>query len=162
MSWLPRVDERTRERVSREFDNLGPEACIAEILDELRRNNPEVLDMASRCAADLGDPAQLMVGFGMFYRLLAAEARALRFEVLPRVSAQTRGRVARTIDEKGVEAFTRDAIAELERSNPELLQMAHSFASRQAGANYLAAMQGFALLHACLLAQVADDAATVH
>src|SRR5688572_98814 len=59
MSWLPRVGERTRERVSREFDNLGPDACIAEILDELRRSNPEVLDMASRCAADLGDAAQL-------------------------------------------------------------------------------------------------------
>ena len=33
------------------------------------------------------------------------------------------------IDEKGSEDFTREAIAELEKSNPELLQMAHNFAS---------------------------------
>lgn len=34
------------------------------------------------------------------------------------------------IDEKGSEGFTTEAIAELEISNPELLQMAHNFASR--------------------------------
>jgi hypothetical protein len=158
MSWLPVVAERTRERVCREFDNLGPEACIAEITEDLRRNNPELLHMASRCAADLG--AQAMVGFGMFYRLLVTEAQAWRFRALPRVTPETRERVARQIGEKGTAAFTREALADLERTNPELLQMAHSFSSRQG--DYLAAMQGFALLHASLLAQAAADGATLH
>jgi hypothetical protein len=160
MSWLPRVGERTRERVSREFDNLGPDACVAEVLDELRRGNPELLDMASRCAADLGDPARLMGGFAMFYRLLVAEARLLRFESLPRVSAETRERVARQIDEQGAEAFTHEAVAGLERTNPELLRMAHVFSSQQK--NYLATMQGFALLYTSLLAQAAADRTTLH
>ena len=160
MSWLPRVAERTRERISREFDNLGPDACIAEALDDLRRSNPEVLDMASRCAADLGDPARLMGGFAMFYRLLVAETRLLRFESLPRVSAETRERVARQIDEQGAGAFTHEAIAGLERTNPELLRMAHVFSSQQT--NYLATMQGFALLYTSLLAQAAADRTTLH
>lgn len=160
MSWLPLVAEHTRERVSREFDNLGPEACIAEITEDLRRTNPEILDMAARCAADVGDPAGLMVGFCMFYRLLVAESRLLRFEALPRVTAETRDRIVQEIDGKGARAFTEDALAELERGNPELLQMAHHFSSRQR--DYLGTMQGFALLYASLLAQAAADAATLH
>jgi hypothetical protein len=156
MSWLPRVAELVRERVSREFDQLGPQACIAEITEDLRRNNPEFLHMAKRCAADLG--AEVMTGFGMFYRLLAAQARDSL--ALPRVTPQTRERLVREIDEKGAETFTREAIAELERSNPELLQMAHGFASRRK--DYLATMQGFALLYASLAAQAAADRATLH
>ena len=48
MSVLPRVTELTRERISREFDDLGPDACMAEIQADLRQHNPELLDMASR------------------------------------------------------------------------------------------------------------------
>ena len=51
MSVLPRVTELTRERISREFDDLGPDACMAEIKADLRQHNPELLDMASRWAA---------------------------------------------------------------------------------------------------------------
>jgi hypothetical protein len=160
MSWLPLVAEHTRERVSREFDNLGPEACVAEITENLRRTNPEILDMAARCAADVGDTTALMVGFGMFYRLLVAESQLLRFEALPRVTAETRDRIVQQIAEKGAKDFTEEALAELERTNPELLQMAHHFSSRQK--DYLATMQGFALLYASLLAQAAADGATLH
>jgi hypothetical protein len=171
MSWLPRVAEHTRERISREFDNLGPDTCLAEIAQDLRANNPELLDMATRCARDVGDPAKIMVGFGMFYRLLvaqsstlvppapqAAEARAL--DALPRVSRQTRDRVVKEIDQQGAETFTRRSIEELERSNPELLAMAHNFSSRYK--DYLGTMQGFALLYACLAAQAAADRASLH
>jgi hypothetical protein len=64
------------------------------------------------------------------------------------------------IDEKGVENFTREAIVELENSNPELLQMAHNFASGLE--DYLQAMQGFALLYKALLIQSRAVRATLH
>ena len=55
LSALPRVTETTRERISREFDNLGPDACVMDIAAAMRGHNPELLDMAQRCAADLLD-----------------------------------------------------------------------------------------------------------
>jgi hypothetical protein len=157
LSTLPRVSEGTRERISREFDNLGPDACVTEIASAMREHNPELLDMASRCAADLG-AGDAMTGFAMFYRLLVAEAAAEL--ALPQVSRATRDAMVREIDEKGVEAFTFDSLAAMERSNPELLQMAHRFASRQR--SYLGVMQGFALVYATLAAQAAADRAGMH
>jgi hypothetical protein len=171
MSWLPRVAEHTRERICREFDNLGPDACVAEIAQDLRANNPELLDMATKCARDVGNPAEIMVGFGMFYRLLVAQSSAAvppaaqapegrALDALPRVSPQTRDRAVKEIEQQGAEAFTRRSIEELERSNPELLAMAHNFSARHK--DYLGAMQGFALLYACLAAQAAADRASLH
>jgi hypothetical protein len=64
------------------------------------------------------------------------------------------------IDEIGVEAFTVKAIAELQESNPELLQMAHNFAASLE--NYLHAMQGFALLYRSLLMQSQGERGTLH
>jgi hypothetical protein len=69
MSLLPRVTERARELLAREFDTRGPEACMAEIIEHLEQHNPELLDMAPKCAGDLGNPAKAMLGFSMFYRL---------------------------------------------------------------------------------------------
>jgi hypothetical protein len=166
MSSLPRVEEHTRERIAREFDSLGPDVCVVEISRELRDHNPELLEMAIKCATDVGDPAEIMVGFCMFYRLLTVqlggadahlrEARKeARLSPLPRVTQDTRDLVVREIDRKGADAFTTDSIEELERSNPELLQMAHNFASRHA--DYLGIMQGFALLYRSLVAQAAKD-----
>jgi hypothetical protein len=158
LSSLPRVTEATRERISREFDNLGPDVCVAEITLGMRRNNPELLDMATRCAADIGDAPEVMTGFAMFYRLLLAEASSDL--ALPRVSSQTRGRIVQAIERKGSEAFTYGAIAEMEQANPELLQMAHAFASRQR--SYLGVMQGLALVYASLTAQAAADREVLH
>jgi len=158
LSSLPRVTEATRERISREFDNLGPDACVSEIAAAMRRHNPELLDMAQRCAADLGAAQDLMAGFAMFYRLLAAEAATDL--ALPRVTPQTRGRIVQEIEQKGSEAFTHAALEQMERGNPELLQMAHGFATRQK--HYLAMMQGLALVYASLVAQAADDRAVLH
>jgi len=96
MSALPRVVEATRERVSREFDSLGPEVCVAQISAEMTRNNPELLDMARRCARDVtpagGDPARIMIGFVMFYRLLLAQWEAVQ-------GAEAEGRAARSGDD---------------------------------------------------------------
>lgn len=164
MSALPRVTDRTRERIAREFDDLGPDACMAEITDDLKKNNPELLDMASKCAAAVGNSAKVMLGFGMFYRLLIAQSPASAEESmlnpLPRVARNTRDLIVRHIDEKGSEAFTMETIEDLERNNPELLQMAHNFASRHR--DYLGVMQGFALLYRSLVVQSAADKALLH
>jgi hypothetical protein len=164
VSLLPSVTPLTRERIAREFDERGPQACMTEIEEDLRRHNPELLDMASRCARSLGDDHRIMIGFGMFYRLLLSPAEPGdadgMLSPLPRVTAQTRDMIVRTIDSKGPEAFTMDVVAELEASNPELLQMAHGFASRQK--DYLPVMQGFALLYQSLNEQLAADRWLLH
>jgi hypothetical protein len=161
MALLPRVTEKTRELVAREFDARGPDICMAEIVEHLRRHNRELLDMAANWAADLDDPAKAMLGFGMFYRLLMPGPPGTGvLTPLPCVSAETRARLVREIDEKGTEDFTLDAIAELAERNPELLQMAHNFASGLG--NYLQAMQGFALLHKSLVLQTAAERARPH
>src|ERR1700744_3776107 len=89
---LPRVTELTRERISREFDDLGPDACMAEIKADLRQHNPELLDMALRWAGNGSEAQSLMTAFGMFYRLLTAEALAplgsTALNPLPRVSIE--------------------------------------------------------------------------
>ena len=56
--------------------------------------------------------------------------------------------------------FTRRTIEDLERTNPELLQMAHGFASRHE--EYLLVMQGFALLYRSLLVQSGADRKYLH
>jgi hypothetical protein len=171
MSSLPRVTEATRERISRELDNLGPDVCRVEVSENLRSNNPELLDMAMKCSADIGNGEESMLGFCTFYRLLLAQASAgdecsrearteSLLDPLPRVTPQMRALVASRINEKGAEAFTRDSIEHLERNNPELLQLVHRFSARHA--DYLGTMQGFALLYACLVAQSAADRTYPH
>ncbi len=171
MSALPRVGGVTRERIAREFDDRGPEVCRAEITLDLEANNPELLDIASRCARDVGDFARIMTGFCMFYRLLTAEARAAigpshgagdsrHLSLLPRVSAATRTDIVKRIGALGSKEFTREAIAELERNNAELLSMSHHFAEDQA--DYVGVMQGFALLYACLLAEATQERGALH
>ncbi len=164
MSPLPLVTPLIRERIAREFDDRGPDACMIEIEDDLRRNNPELFDMIAKCAQSLGDYRRIMVGFGMFYRLLLAPAtpgdeRAL-LSPLPRVTAQTREMIVRLIDNQGSEAFTLEIIEGLEADNPELLQMAHGFASSQT--DYLLVMQGFALFYKSLIDQFSADMASLH
>jgi hypothetical protein len=167
MSLLPRVTEKARELVAREFDTRGPDVCVEEIIEHLEKDNPELLNMAAKCAADLGSPARAMMGFAMFYRLLAvrlptpAAAGAAPMLTLPRVSAKTRAMLVAEIDQNGAEVFTRAAIAELEEGNPELLQMAHGFAFGS-GNYYLLAMQGFALLYRSLVLQSAAERIRLH
>src|ERR1700736_5393635 len=99
LSVLPRVTEKTRERVAREFDDLGPDVCMNSIMRDLQRHNPELLDMASKWANDVGAADRIITAFGMFYRLLSAETlsplepRAV--SRLPRVSAGSISSAAR-------------------------------------------------------------------
>src|SRR5690349_12537695 len=53
MTLLPRVTEKTRELVARELDTRGPDVCAKEIIEHLERDNPELLNMAAKCSADL-------------------------------------------------------------------------------------------------------------
>ena len=126
LSVLPRVTERTRERVAREFDDLGPDVCMNSIMRDLQRHNPELLDMASKWANDVGAAERIITAFGMFYRLLSAETLSplepQAVSPLPRVSAATRGLIVQRIDQVGGESFTHDAIERIEATNPELLQ----------------------------------------
>ena len=153
-----------RERMAREFDDRGPATCVAEVVADLRQNNPELLDIARRCAASLGDESRVMVGFAMFYRLLIAPAapaiRPAELSPLPRVMPRTRDAIVRQIDGAGVETFTKEALVDLEHDNPELLLMAHGLASRHR--DYLGLMQGFALFYRALLEQSATDRRALH
>jgi hypothetical protein len=164
MSLLPHVTTVTRERIAQEFDQLGPDACVAEITHDLRQHNPELLDMISKSAIDLGAPLKVMQGFGMFYRLLVMQSTTdigkSLLTLLPRVTPETRDLIVGQIDEKGSEMFTMECIEDLERHNPELLQMAHNFASRHA--DYLGVMQGFGLLYRSLFLQSFADRSCPH
>jgi hypothetical protein len=170
MSALPCVAALTRERVAREFDDRGPEVCRTEITLDLEANNPELLDMAARCAHDVGNSARVMTGFCMFYRVLSMQARAgpgassdpdkQPLSPLPRVSAATRAEIVRRIDGIGSQEFTRETIEERERTNAELLLMAHNFAEDHP--DYGGVMQGFALLYACLLAEATRERSVLH
>ena len=171
MNSLPRVAGLTRERVAREFDDRGPEVCRTEIILDLQANNPELLDMATRCARDVGDATRIMTGFCLFYRLLTAQARLAagvsqaglahqQLPALPRVSAATRADIVKQISMLGSQEFTAKTVVELERNNPELLLMAHYFAESQA--DYLGVMQGFALLFACLSAEAERERGVLH
>lgn len=171
MSTLPRVAESTRERVAREFDEFGPDECIADITAHLRESNPEWLYMAAKCAGDFADPKRILGGFCMFYRLLIAQISPDRplsqapgmpalLNPLPRVTEQSRAAILAAIDSRSPASFVNDAIQQLESGNPELLQMAHFFAAAQA--NYSRTMQGFALLYAALAIQANTDRLSVH
>ena len=164
MNLLPRVTALTRQRISREFDDRGSEACMVEIIKHLKQHNPEFLDMAVKCATDIGDPHRMLTGFGMFYWLLVAQSpvstHAPTLNPLPRVTPEIRHELVRQIDEQGSEAFIMQAIEDLEQGNPELLQMAHSFAS--SSREFLDSIQGFALLYKSLISQSVSDRRHLH
>ena len=155
---------RLADRLPQDQFTLHPPAVkwsAREIVAHLERYDPELLDIAARWAADLGNPDKAMLGFGMFYRLLLAMSPGTAtLSPLPRVSQETRALLVREIDEKGAGTFTLEAIAELEESNPELLQTVHNFASGMG--NYLQAMQGFALLYEALATQSRIERASLH
>ena len=164
MSLLSIVTPITRERLAREFDDRGVETCMIEVINDLRQHNPEVLDMAIKCAKSHNDFSRVMQGFGMFYRLMLAPAvpdcDGSLLNPLPRVTRQTRDLIVAQIDELGPEIFTTNVVAELETQNPELLQMAHNFASSQS--DYLTVMQGLVLVYKALADQAAADRTLLH
>ena len=163
MSYLPRVTLATREEVSREFDDLGPDACMDEIGRGLEQRNPELLDIVVKAASDLGSE-RIRQGFFMLYRALEREASlqadASDLNALPKVSPPVRDDLVLEIDSIGEKAFMASSVDELEQSNPELLQMAQFFA--ESHSDYLRAMQGFCLIYRALAAQRERDRIMSH
>lgn len=151
---LPRINERLWERVARDFDDVGPEACMAEILDDLLAHNPHYLEMALRAAHNARDPDRALTGFGMFYRILSLGARD-RGRPLPRITPVTRDAIAALVGECGEAQFVMLATETLREENPCLMQMADSFASGHD--DYLGIMQAFVLLYKSLSAQGVTD-----
>jgi hypothetical protein len=136
MSSVPRVSITTRERVSREFDELGPSASTQHIINLLERFDPELLDIISKAARDISGSPKILTGFAFFVRLLILETGSAHQGLhatysLPRITPETRELLVKKIDAQGTEAFLKQGIEELERNNPELLQVAHHFASAQ-------------------------------
>ena len=119
MSSLPRVTEKARELVAREFDARGPDVCVKEIVEHLKRYDPELLDMAAKWAADLENPTKAMLGFGMFYRLLMPKPPSPGIlSLLPRVSEETRALLVKEIDEKGAGTSRSTPSQNLKRAIP--------------------------------------------
>lgn len=162
MSPLPRVTADNRERISREFDDRGPRACVTEILDDLERSNPELLKLAERCAVELGQVTEFRTGFAMFYRLLVQQwpVRDWRLSPLPRVTAETHLRALTQLHEQGSELFMAEVVEELECNNPELLLMVNDFAHRQK--EYLGFMEAFMVLYEVLILQSEADRLCLH
>ena len=157
MATLPLVSQRHWERVSRDFDDVGPDACVAEIVEVLSGENPHYLAIARRCARDSADEARAFTGFAKFYRILALDAREQGVAV-PRITAQTLDVIDTLIEEFGEERFIVLATEMLCEENPILAQMSESFASRQQ--DFLTVMQGFVLLYKCLSVQAMIDGLT--
>ena len=108
LSVLPRVTERTRERVAREFDDLGPDVCMDSIMRDLQQHNPELLDMASNWANDVGAADRIITAFGIFYQRHCHHLITLKPRVAP---SEIRSKIE--------EAFRRSAEIDAKRINVE-------------------------------------------
>ncbi len=154
MPTVPLVSEHHWERVARDFDDVGPEACVAEIVDELRADNPHYLAIARRCARDAADAPGTFTGFAKFYRVLTLGARE-RGSGVPRIAPQTLDVIDTLVSEFGEAQFVALATETLCTENAWLAAMAHGFASRKP--DYPMVMKGFAVLYNCLSVQATID-----
>ena len=116
---------------------------------------------ALACTLELGKVRPF--GQNDLARFAASDAALRRLIAGEAATEQTPLRVftvVAQIDKLGPGLFIMNVVAELETQNPELLQMAHNFASMQP--DYLPVMQGFALLYKALLDQAVADKALLH
>jgi hypothetical protein len=79
---------------------------------------------------------------------------------MPRVTRETRERIAEEIEDTGPKAFTLAVIKELEKDNPELLEMTYTFAKNRD--DFLETILGFAVFYRLLKAQSAAEATRLH
>ena len=75
---LPCVTPETRDSIVREIDWKGVEAFTMDSLEELERDNAELLQMAHNFASRQRDYLGVMQGFALLYRSLVLQAAADR------------------------------------------------------------------------------------
>jgi hypothetical protein len=85
--------------------------------------------------------------------------RRARADDAPRVSSEVRDAMIARIDRIGEKEFSREAVGNPEAVNPELLRVAHGFASERR--DYAHAMQGLALLHEALCSKARPTVASL-
>jgi hypothetical protein len=73
MSFLPRVTRETWERMSMQVDDTGPKQFTMKVIEELERDNPELLALVDKFAEGRADYLETVMGFAMFYRLITAQ-----------------------------------------------------------------------------------------
>jgi hypothetical protein len=73
MSSLPRVTRETWEQISMQVDETGPKKFTMAVIEELERDNPELLAMVDKFAEGCADYLETVMGFAMFYRLITKQ-----------------------------------------------------------------------------------------
>jgi len=73
MSSLPRVTRETWEALSLQVEDGGPKKIRHGGIEELERDNPELLAMIDKFAERRADYLDTVIGFAMFYRLITAQ-----------------------------------------------------------------------------------------
>ena len=114
------------------LDNLprGPQACGEEALAILGRGNPELPDIARKCAADSATRQACLQGSVCF--TACSSERYRRRAPFALASAYDRGHLGgrRARDRReGSRGLGRDAFEAITSTSPELLQAAHDLAS---------------------------------
>jgi hypothetical protein len=73
MTSLPRVTRETWEQISMQVDETGPQKFTMAVIEELERDNPELLAMVDKFAEGCADYLETVMGFAMFYRLITQQ-----------------------------------------------------------------------------------------
>jgi hypothetical protein len=71
---FPRVTAATRDRLVEQIDDEGLERFTMSAIEELERDNAELLQMAHNFATRCGDYLAVMQGFALIYRALSMQA----------------------------------------------------------------------------------------
>jgi hypothetical protein len=74
MCGLPRVTPETRTLVSELFNGQDARTFVMDVINAMERDNPKLLDVASRFAVSQQNPWQASMSFALLYRLLSAQA----------------------------------------------------------------------------------------
>jgi hypothetical protein len=76
MSSIPRVTRETWEALSMQVEDNGPKTFTLAVIQELQRDNPELLALVDKFADGSTDYLETVMGFAMFYRMITAQIAA--------------------------------------------------------------------------------------
>jgi len=80
-AWLPRVTPESRERIVKEIDEAGVQSFTRGYIEQLARDNPELLQMAHGFAANRARYLLIMQGLILIWASLVSQAKADRTSV---------------------------------------------------------------------------------